>query len=124
MFQQLSEFEMNHFQKLKGLLKSLQEKGEWILYEGTSLKKKKRNSTYFFMGCFFIIINGFAWDKIEYAIIAIVIVKEIFLCIAHPVRGLALSRHSDPFSWGKHFRCQNSTSNNQLISKDCYELFL
>jgi rubrerythrin len=41
MFQQLSEFEMNHFQKLKGLLKSLQEKGEWILYEGTSLKKKK-----------------------------------------------------------------------------------
>lgn len=41
MFQQLSEFEMNHFQKLKSLLKSLQEKGEWILYEGTSLKKKK-----------------------------------------------------------------------------------
>jgi transcription elongation factor Elf1 len=41
MFQQLSEFEMNHFQKLKALLKSLQEKGEWILYEGTSLKKKK-----------------------------------------------------------------------------------
>jgi rubrerythrin/DNA-directed RNA polymerase subunit RPC12/RpoP len=41
MFQQLSEFEMNHFQKLKALLKSLQEKREWILYEGTSLKKKK-----------------------------------------------------------------------------------
>ncbi len=41
MFQQLSEFEMNHFQKLKALLKSLQEKGEWILYEGTHLHKKK-----------------------------------------------------------------------------------
>jgi rubrerythrin len=40
MFQQLSEFEMNHYQKLKNLLKSLQEKGEWILYEGTTLKKK------------------------------------------------------------------------------------
>jgi len=40
MFQQLSAFEMNHYQKLKDLLKSLQEKGEWILYEGTSLKKK------------------------------------------------------------------------------------
>lgn len=40
MFHQLSEFEMNHYQKLKDLLKSLQEKGEWILYEGTSLKKK------------------------------------------------------------------------------------
>jgi len=40
MFQQLSEFEMSHYQKLKDLLKSLQEKGEWILYEGTSLKKK------------------------------------------------------------------------------------
>jgi len=40
MFQQLSEFEMNHFQKLKDLLKSLQEKGEWILYEGTPLKKR------------------------------------------------------------------------------------
>jgi rubrerythrin len=40
MFQQLSEFEMNHYQKLKDLLKSLQEKGEWILYEGTNLKKK------------------------------------------------------------------------------------
>src|SRR5512139_592153 len=39
MFQQLSEFEMNHYRKLKDLLASLQEKGEWILYEGTSLKK-------------------------------------------------------------------------------------
>lgn len=41
MFQQLSEFEVNHYQKLKALLKTLQEKGEWILYEGTLLKKKK-----------------------------------------------------------------------------------
>jgi rubrerythrin len=41
MFQQLSEFEMNHYQKLKGLLRSLEEKGEWVLYEGTSLKKRK-----------------------------------------------------------------------------------
>jgi rubrerythrin len=40
MFVQLSEFEMNHYQKLKDLLKSLQEKGEWTLYEGTSFKKK------------------------------------------------------------------------------------
>jgi rubrerythrin len=40
MFQQLSEFEMNHYQKLRDLLKSLQEKREWILYEGTTLKKK------------------------------------------------------------------------------------
>jgi rubrerythrin len=40
MLQQLSEFEMNHYRKLKDLLESLQEKGEWILYEGTSLKKK------------------------------------------------------------------------------------
>jgi len=40
MFQQLSEFEMNHYRKLKELLKSLQEKGEWILYSGTSFKKK------------------------------------------------------------------------------------
>ena len=40
MFQQLSEFEMNHYQKLKDLLKSLQEKGEWILYSGASFKKK------------------------------------------------------------------------------------
>ena len=41
MFQQLSEFEMNHYQKLKALLKSLEEKGEWILYEGINFKKKK-----------------------------------------------------------------------------------
>ena len=41
MLQQLSEFEMAHYQKLKNLLKSLQEKGEWILYEGTALKRKK-----------------------------------------------------------------------------------
>jgi rubrerythrin len=40
MFQQLSEFEMNHYNKLKALLQSLHEKGEWILYEGTTLKKK------------------------------------------------------------------------------------
>jgi len=40
MFHQLSDFEMNHYQKLKDLLKSLQEKGEWILYEGTTLKRK------------------------------------------------------------------------------------
>jgi rubrerythrin len=40
MFLQLSEFEMNHYRKLKDLLKSLQEKGEWTLYEGTTLKKK------------------------------------------------------------------------------------
>lgn len=40
MFQQLSEFEMNHYQKLRNLLKSLQEKREWILYEGTTLKRK------------------------------------------------------------------------------------
>jgi rubrerythrin/predicted RNA-binding Zn-ribbon protein involved in translation (DUF1610 family) len=40
MFQQLSEFEMNHFQKLKDLLQSLQATGEWILYRGTSFKKK------------------------------------------------------------------------------------
>ena len=40
MFRQLSEFEMNHYQKLKDLLKSLQEKGEWILYDGTTLKRK------------------------------------------------------------------------------------
>jgi rubrerythrin len=39
MFNQLSEFEMNHYRRLKDLLKSLQEKGEWILYPGTSLKK-------------------------------------------------------------------------------------
>ena len=40
MLQQLSEFEMNHYQKLKELFKSLQEKGEWILYSGTTIKKK------------------------------------------------------------------------------------
>ncbi|OGP60588.1 MAG: hypothetical protein A2162_05375 [Deltaproteobacteria bacterium RBG_13_52_11b] len=40
MFQQLSEFEMNHYQKLKELSKSLADKGEWILYSGTPLKKK------------------------------------------------------------------------------------
>jgi len=40
MFQQLSEFEMNHFKKLQDLARSLKEKGEWILYEGTSLKRR------------------------------------------------------------------------------------
>lgn len=40
MFHQLSEFEMNHYQKLKQLAKSLEEKGEWILYDGTSFKKR------------------------------------------------------------------------------------
>jgi rubrerythrin len=40
MFQQLSEFEMNHYQRLKGLLESLQEKGEWILYGGTSFRRE------------------------------------------------------------------------------------
>jgi len=40
MFQQLSEFETNHYQRLKELSKSLLEKGEWILYSGTSFKKK------------------------------------------------------------------------------------
>lgn len=40
MFQQLSEFEMNHYQKLKELYQLLSEKGEWILYSGTSFKKK------------------------------------------------------------------------------------
>jgi rubrerythrin len=39
MFHQLSEFEMGHYQKLRSLLKSLEEKGEWTLYSGTSLKK-------------------------------------------------------------------------------------
>ena len=38
MLQQLSEFEMNHYNKLKELSKSLQDRGEWILYSGTSLK--------------------------------------------------------------------------------------
>ncbi|MCX8117894.1 MAG: ferritin family protein [Desulfobacterota bacterium] len=41
MFQQLAEFELNHFQKLKALLQSLEEKGEWIPYEGTHLKIRK-----------------------------------------------------------------------------------
>lgn len=40
MFQQLSEFEANHYQKLKELMKSLQDKNEWIIYSGTSLKRK------------------------------------------------------------------------------------
>jgi rubrerythrin/DNA-directed RNA polymerase subunit RPC12/RpoP len=40
MFQQLSEFEMNHYNRLKELSQSLQEKGEWMLYSGISLKKK------------------------------------------------------------------------------------
>ncbi len=40
MLQQLSEFEMNHYNKLKELSKSLQNKGEWILYSGTVLKQK------------------------------------------------------------------------------------
>ena len=40
MFQQLSEFEMNHYTKLKELSQSIQKNGEWILYSGTSFKKK------------------------------------------------------------------------------------
>jgi rubrerythrin len=40
MFQQLSDFELNHYHKLKELTQSLEEKGEWLLYAGTSLKKK------------------------------------------------------------------------------------
>ena len=40
MLQQLSEFEINHYDKLKELATSLQEKGEWIVYPGTSLKKR------------------------------------------------------------------------------------
>lgn len=40
MFHQLSEFEMNHYQKLKELFESLEKKGEWILYEGTTFKKR------------------------------------------------------------------------------------
>ena len=40
MFTQLSEFEMNHYQKLKELSKSLADKGEWIHYSGTTLQKK------------------------------------------------------------------------------------
>ena len=40
MLQQLSEFEMNHYNKLKELSKSLRNKGEWILYSGTVLKQQ------------------------------------------------------------------------------------
>ncbi|RPJ06747.1 MAG: hypothetical protein EHM36_06595 [Deltaproteobacteria bacterium] len=40
MFQQLSEFEGNHYQKLKELMKSLQDRNEWILYSGTPLRQK------------------------------------------------------------------------------------
>jgi rubrerythrin/DNA-directed RNA polymerase subunit RPC12/RpoP len=40
MFEQLSEFEMNHFKKLKELAGSLREKGEWVSYGGTSFPKK------------------------------------------------------------------------------------
>jgi rubrerythrin/DNA-directed RNA polymerase subunit RPC12/RpoP len=40
MFQQLSEFEMNHYNRLKELSRSIQEKGEWMLYSGASFKKK------------------------------------------------------------------------------------
>ena len=40
MFQQLSEFEMNHYLKLKELSKSVAEKKEWILYSGTNLKRR------------------------------------------------------------------------------------
>jgi rubrerythrin len=40
MFQQLSEFEMNHYAKLRELSESIKRKGEWILYSGTSFKKR------------------------------------------------------------------------------------
>jgi len=40
MFQQLSEFEMNHYTKLKELFQSIRDKGEWILYSGASFRKK------------------------------------------------------------------------------------
>jgi rubrerythrin len=40
MLEQLSAFEINHYNKLKELSRSLQDKGEWILYSGTSIKKK------------------------------------------------------------------------------------
>jgi rubrerythrin len=43
MLQQLSEFEMNHFNRLKDLAASLRDKGEWISYAGTSLKRKVLN---------------------------------------------------------------------------------
>ncbi len=39
MFEQLSEFEMNHYRRLKDLLTSLQARKEWIHYEGTPLRK-------------------------------------------------------------------------------------
>ncbi len=41
MFEQLSEFERNHFEKLREQLKSLQDKGQWTVYRGTSLKKPR-----------------------------------------------------------------------------------
>jgi len=40
MLEQLSEFEMNHYNKLKELAGSLRESGEWVAYAGTSLKGK------------------------------------------------------------------------------------
>jgi rubrerythrin len=40
LFQQLSEFEMNHLKRLQELSKSLADRGEWILYSGSSFKKK------------------------------------------------------------------------------------
>ncbi len=40
LFQQLSEFELNHYIKLKELSQSILQKGEWVLYSGISLKKK------------------------------------------------------------------------------------
>jgi len=40
MFEQLCDFEMNHYNRLKELAKSLQERGEWIHYAGTSLKTR------------------------------------------------------------------------------------
>ncbi len=39
MFQQLSEFEMNHYKRLKELSQSLADNKGWILYSGTALKK-------------------------------------------------------------------------------------
>ena len=38
MFRQLSGFEANHYRKLRTLSESLEAKGEWIAYDGTSLK--------------------------------------------------------------------------------------
>jgi rubrerythrin/DNA-directed RNA polymerase subunit RPC12/RpoP len=40
MFLELSRFEAHHYDKLKELLKSLEERKEWILYSGTHLKAK------------------------------------------------------------------------------------